>query len=304
VSTVWVTGAAGFIGSHVVSYLESSKGRHVGGVLAASDTLDSVGSWVSGKIDHGKLSRLAEMSGSPETIYHLAGGSSVSASLADPALDFQRTVVSTASLLEWMRRHAPEARLVFVSSAAVYGAGHAGQISKEAPTRPFSPYGFHKQAAELLCRSSARSFGTRVAIARLFSVYGTGLRKQLLWDLCCKLTRDGRARLAGTGSELRDWAHIADVVRLLEYAAERASNEAPIFNGGTGEAVSVRQIAELVAASLGLPASVLEFSGEVRAGDPFSLVAVPEPGTAWRTKLPEGIADYVEWFRNEGAEPG
>ena len=86
-----------------------------------------------------------------------------------------------------------------VSSAAVYGPGHEGPIGEDARLDPASPYGCHKLVMELLCRSYARSFGVSIVLLRLFSVYGEGLQKQLLWDLCSKLARNRCGQLGGLG---------------------------------------------------------------------------------------------------------
>lgn len=292
----WVTGAGGFIGSHLTRML-GARGDTVGGFGRLDERAS--GSFVTGPIEAEQMDRLAALTGTPDAIYHLAGGSSVGASFADPALDFRRTVTTTASLLEWVRDNAPGAALVMASSAAVYGADHAGPIAKDTPTSPWSPYGYHKLAAELLCRSYAHNYGLRISIARLFSVYGPDLRKQLLWDLCGMLARDGGARLGGTGREVRDWVHVDDVVRLLAAAAERASPEVALFHGGTGRGTDIRTIAGAVARAFGVPADAVSFSGQARAGDPFSLVAVPDAGADWTVALDDGLRGYVSWFKRQ-----
>ena len=75
----------------------------------------------------------------------------------------------------------------------------------------------HKLMMEQVCRSYGAAFGLRTIVARLFSVYGLGLRKQLLWDLCKKLSEEGSSvQLGGTGEELRDWVDVGDVTHALE----------------------------------------------------------------------------------------
>jgi UDP-glucose 4-epimerase len=122
-----------------------------------------------------------------------------------PLEDFRRSVDTSARLFEWVRVNAPHTKIVCVSSAAVYGADHSGPIPETAPLSPYSPYGCHKAMMEMLCQSYVRNYGMRITIGRLFSVYGAGLEKQLLWDLCCKLRGNpGVVTLGGTGQELRD----------------------------------------------------------------------------------------------------
>jgi UDP-glucose 4-epimerase len=300
----WVTGAAGFIGRHLARHLADS-GAYVAGLDIATlpaDLADKVTVWAEGSLCSELLSYLALRTGRPDTLYHLAGGSSVGASLANPDHDFSVTVGATGLLLDWLRKHSPSTRLVIVSSAAVYGNLHSGPIRDTAETAPYSPYGAHKFAMEAICRGWAGSFDLQIVSARLFSVYGSGLTKQLLWDLSCKLCSNAPSvTLGGTGEELRDWTHVDDVVRALTEIAPLASSRMPVMNVGTGKASSVRQIAEMLVRAHGREPECLNFSGVSRPGDPFSLVAAPgqlqNTGFDWRVTLEDGIADYAAWYR-------
>jgi UDP-glucose 4-epimerase len=241
----------------------------------------------------------------PEIVFHLAGGSSVGAALAAPQEDFSRTVGTTAELLEWMRLEAPRTRLVAVSSAAVYGNGHAGRIDEEATLLPYSPYGHHKLVMEQLCRSYAASYEVPSVVVRLFSVYGAGLKKQLLWDVCNKLASGSElVQLDGTGDELRDWTDVRDIVRVLELVPTLASPEAVVINGGSGIATSVASVAEQLSAAWGggRTATAARFSGKSRPGDPLSLVGgssrLQALGFKWRIPVAQGLVDYVDWYRS------
>lgn len=211
--SMWVTGANGFIGRHLVREL-ADGGLVVHGVgHGALDPADAralgLQNWINGAVDAANLNALAAAHGLPSHVFHLAGGSSVGLSMERPFEDFSRTVASTARLLEWLRSFAPESRLVVVSSAAVYGADHTGPIPEGAALVPMSPYGHHKLMMEQLCRSYVQSFGIRCAVVRLFSVYGPNLRKQLLWDICSRLRSEQRTlNLGGTGAEIRDWTDV------------------------------------------------------------------------------------------------
>jgi UDP-glucose 4-epimerase len=135
---------------------------------------------------------------------------------------------------------------------------------------------------------------------RLFSVYGAGLRKQLLWDACNKLSR-GERHFYGTGAELRDWVHVTDAATVLVAAIDQASTQCPVVNGGTGRAESTRRILTALFDALGSSVAPT-FTGEPKAGDPVSLVADParafmlhwKPRVSWE----QGIAEYAMWFRS------
>ncbi|WP_457390631.1 NAD-dependent epimerase/dehydratase family protein [Roseateles sp. P5_E1] len=307
--TVLITGARGFIGRHVARHFADNGHKVVG--LGHGAWLESVrgqwgvAEWQNGEISSANLDALSALVGVPDIVIHLAGGSAVGPSFAQPAEDFHRSVVAASELAEWLRLRAPTARLVMASSAAVYGAGHSGPIAETAPSTPYSPYGFHKRMAELALESHARNFGLRVAIVRLFSVYGPGLRKQLLWDACTRLVQgETQLKLGGTGDELRDWLHVDDVARLMLWAAERASNTAEVINGGTGVATPVREIARRLCTAWGSGCAA-EFSGQARPGDPVRLVAdVSKVCAAGFTPTREwgaGLDDYVAWFRAQHA---
>lgn len=307
-SAMWVTGGKGFIGRHLARLI-AEQGSSVYGIGHGLWTDQQrqawrYSQWMNADIEAANLSLLARESGLPGTIFHLAGGSSVGASFQSPHEDFQRTVMTTARLLEWVRLTTPETTIVVASSAAVYGAGHFESIREDVALRPFSPYGAHKAMMEGLCRCYAENFGLRVVVVRLFSVYGAGLEKQLIWDLCSKLAlaKDQAVTLGGTGAEVRDWLHVSDAARLLWWARERCSSDTPVFNGGTQVGTRISDIAGIVGQSWG-DAPRISFSGQARSGDPSHLVADIQStrslGFQPRVAVAEGIARTVAWFKNE-----
>jgi UDP-glucose 4-epimerase len=303
--TVWITGAAGFMGRYLARAL-ADVGHVVHGIGHGALT-DSekqrlgLRTWLHGEIDATNLNALAAH-GLPSKVFHLAGGSSVGLSIAQPLEDFSRNVVSTARLLEWLRGASPESLVVAVSSAAVYGADHRGPILESAAPAPMSPYGRHKLMMEQLCQSYAETFGMRTLVARLFSVYGPKLRKQLLWDICSRLQQDEQTLvLGGTGAEIRDWTDVRDIARLLTVIADQSQAEKfRIINGGSGRGASVAEIAGVLVRNWGTDVAV-RYSGVVRPGDPPSLLAddtlLHRLPFNWQITLESGIADYVKWFK-------
>lgn len=305
-TTVWITGGKGFIGRNLAKHLALNQykvfGIGHGAWVGKAPKNWSYSGWIQAEINSSNLNHLASENGQPDLIYHLAGGSAVGPSIQNPYEDFQRTVDTTAKLLEWVRQESPNTRVIGVSSAAVYGSAHVGSIGEHVHCTPFSPYGYHKSMLELLFASYRDTYNLRLSVVRLFSVYGPGLEKQLLWDICQKLenTNTNEILLHGTGQELRDWLHVKDACDLLWKVA--VSSETPdIINGGTGVATSIQQIAQLTVDAWGHPYEV-SFTGIGRKGDPLSLVANISKARALNfspsINIQNGIAEVVSWYKN------
>jgi UDP-glucose 4-epimerase len=299
-----VTGAYGFIGRHVARRLAETGYRVVGVGHGAW----ALGEWRRWGLEawHGvdvTLDTLATYGGEPDVIVHCAGSGSVAYSISHPRQDFERSVLTTLAVLEYQRLYVPAARLVVPSSAGVYGLATTLPIRVDAPLNPVSPYGTNKVIVEDLARSYARHFSLNVAAVRLFSIYGIGLRKQLLWDASLKFSR-GEIDFAGTGDETRDWLHVEDAARLIGAAAQAAGRHFPVFNGGTGIATSNRTVLEILARAL-RPGLAPRFSGQARPGDPqhYQADIAATRDLAWSPSrdLPTEVAAYADWYAR-GAE--
>lgn len=300
--TALVTGAHGFVGRHVARQF-AAAGYEVTGI--------GHGAWDrAGFSKHGvtfwhpsdvHLDALVTYGREPDIIAHCAGSGSVMFSMSHPLQDYERTVSSTAAVLEYVRLHSPGTKIIYPSSAAVYGNAAALPIKETDARSPMSHYGVHKLLAECLCQSYAANFGVAVAIIRYFSVYGEGLRKQLIWDACSRIG-SGEHTFFGSGDELRDWLHVDDAARLLLLAASHAGRDCPVVNGGSGRGVAVRDILAAVFKEFGVGHPPV-FSGQSRPGDPPGYEADIAIARSWgwqpEKPLADGIKRYVEWFKQE-----
>lgn len=299
---ILITGAHGFLGRYAAKAF-SRKGYRVIAIGHGDWGFEDprgfgIEEWIEADIDFAALAGIGEPL---DYIIHCAGGSSVGYSVQFPEQDFFRTVGTTVAVLEYARLHQPQAKIVYPSSAAVYGIQDANPIGVGVQPSPLSPYGFHKHMAEELCISYARNYSLDVGIVRLFSVYGPGLRKQLLWDACIKLTRsDTGTQFYGTGNETRDWIHIRDAAALLLKVAQ-SEDRFTIVNGGSGSSTKIREILLQLADLLGGKTDIV-FSGAQKEGDPLHYLAdiTEAKALGWQpqVRLDEGLEEYVKWFRN------
>lgn len=284
-----VTGGAGFIGGRLASHFREQgadvrtdietveAGQRV--VLTAPTLSAHLGSW------------------RPDAVLHAAGSGTVSQVASDPERHVPGNLAATLGVLQYVASVAPKAHVVLVSSAAVYGNAPA-QPQTESDTRPpVSLYGLSKAQSEQLLAHFAAQHGVQTTAVRLFSVYGPGLRKQLLWDAMNKF-KAGRSDFFGTGDERRDWVHIDDVCAFMTALLQMPGKTTfDVFNCG-GQAATTRDVLSCLAQQAGAPPPT--FNGESRAGDPVSLVADCGKATSelqWRARVDwrEGMAQYRRW---------
>ena len=310
----FVTGAGGFLGGATAAAFILAGWRvaafgPTGHFAEDHPDVAAPDVWIDGPVATKGLERaVREIGDPPEVVFHAAGGASVAASVADPERDFERTVGSLGQTLTFLVSDAPAARLIYPSSAAVYGAGSAGPILETAKLEPISPYGRHKSMAEALIGEVNGQFGLDAIIIRFFSIYGPWLRKQILWELAGRLREAPETlELSGDGEEARDFLFVDDAVRLIGQMAARPPARAPFeVNGGTGQAVTVRQVAEGLRTALGVGTRI-GFNGLVRAGDPRSLVADTTLATTLgftpAIDLDAGLERHATWLKGRSQGP-
>jgi len=312
-STVLVTGGAGFIGSHLVARL--AKGSTTVLVLdnlssgSRQNISDGNVRLVLGDVrDEGLVDDLVKCS---DTVFHLAEfipetatwgiGHVVRYSVDNPLSDFDVGCRGTLVVLDKCRKH--DKRLVFTSSAAVYGENANAPIKEEAPAVPSSPYGASKLCAETYVRLYSHLYGTRATILRLFNVYGPWQRKYLMHDVLLKLLRDcHKLEILGTGREERDFIYVDDVVDALLLVADDARTHGELYNVGSGRSTSVKDVVAALLRILGQHPDVI-FTQTSWKGDVKALVAdvsrIIGLGFKCRYSLEEGLRELIEWFNTE-----
>jgi UDP-glucose 4-epimerase len=287
---VLVTGGAGYIGSVVVQELLASRAERVvvlddlsnGHREAVETTL------VVGDIGDARLvSQICEEEGI-DSVIHLAGSTQVAESVANPAKYYDNNLLRSMLLLNVLREKGVQ-RIVFSSTAAVYGVGGSAPITEEDPLAPINPYGDTKLGFEKALAAYNKAYGLRYTALRYFNAAGATeklgehhepethlipllLRVALGKAEAATLFGDDYPTLDGTC--VRDYIHVSDLARAHVLALERMGPSGSVYNLGCGGGYSVKQVLQAAREVTGkpIPANV----APRRAGDPPVLIASSE----------------------------
>jgi UDP-glucuronate 4-epimerase len=314
VSRVLVTGAAGFIGSHLVQALVD-QGDDVVGIdnfdpfyprEMKERNLAEVG---QGRFDFHELDlldvpRLRSLL-TPETIIvHLGAKAGVRPSLADPVGYARVNVTGTAAVAE-AARQAGVSRFVFGSSSSVYGDSTPVPFREDAvAVVPVSPYAATKRAGELLLEAIAPIYRLRVVSLRFFTVYGPRQRPDLAIHAFTRKMVEGRPlTIFGDGTQARDYTYcddiIAGVLSAIEWSAT-APFKVETFNLGGSRPIPTEAMVTEIAQALGVRPKI-EWApmqpGDVQRTAADITKAHAVLGYQPQTSFPEGVRRFVHWFR-------
>jgi nucleoside-diphosphate-sugar epimerase len=303
-----VTGAAGFVGSHLCAAL-LDDGAEVRAVDAFTDyysRLRKEQNLVHLRGRDGFRFLEADLSEAPlaplldgvDRVFHLAGQPGVRASWGPDFVQYVRhNIVATQRLLEASMLH-PLRKFVFSSSSSVYGDAEAYPTPESLRPQPVSPYGVTKLAAEHLCEVYRTSFGVPVASLRLFTVYGPRQRPDMAFSRLVGAALAGEEfEVYGDGEQTRDFTYVGDVVQAMRDAA--ASDWSGVANIGGGSRTSLNAVLDIVRDLCGELRIVRRprATGDVRHTAADTSVAAAAFGYRPRTSLPEGLAAMVAWAR-------
>ena len=307
--TCLVTGAAGFVGSHLARRLLAEGCRVIGVdlftdyyarqikekniddllkndlfTLIRRDIADIENSWFDGV----------------QWVFHQAAQAGVRASWGDQFSHYtHHNVLGTQRLLEWARRSNLE-RLVFASSSSVYGDSAKLPMHEDDLPRPMSPYGVTKLAAEHLCNLYQRNFSVPVVSLRYFTVYGPGQRPDMAFHRFISAMLKGEELVVyGSGEQTRDFTFIDDIIEANLGAAIRENVEGRVYNIGGGSRISVNGVLEILSRFEGRKVKVRH--EPVQAGDPphtyaDTTRAGDELNYKPRTSIEEGLRIMLESF--------
>ncbi len=314
-----VTGAAGFIGSHLCERLLAEDFEVVG--------LDNFDDFYDPQIKRRNINdclknknfQLVEadirdsnamdkaIGDGIEIIVHLAARAGVRPSIAQPLLYADVNINGTLVLLEAAKKH-KTARFIFGSSSSVYGNNEKTPFSEDdCVDFPISPYAATKKADELICHTYHHLYGISITCLRFFTVYGPRQRPDLAIHKFAKFIEQGKAvTVYGDGTMMRDFTYIDDIIDGAVAAMQKCSGF-NIYNLGESQPITVNDLIAEIEKALGKKATkeyLPPQPGDVERTYADVTKAVRELGYRPRTGLKEGLARFAEWFRQDRQEIG
>ncbi len=243
---ILVTGGAGFIGYHLCSKLQNLTGNLTIYDDLSSGKIENVNDVPKVKFVKGDILDLKTLLGLPKQhlIYHLAAQVVVPYSMENPMIDFETNAKGTVCVLEKARKD--DAKLVFASSAAVYGNPTVFPTPESYGFHPFSCYGLSKVVGEEYCQMYREQYGLDIVIARFANVYGLRCHG-VIHDFLDKLAKNpDKLEIIGTGLQSRDFVHVSDVVNALVTLGSEDRFNGEAFNLGVGKTVTILELAKLM----------------------------------------------------------
>jgi len=304
-----VTGAAGFVGSHLVDRL-LELGHDVTGIDCFTDYYER-GVKESNLASASESSRFrligedllqTDLDGlleGADYVFHMAAQAGVRTSWGE---QFEVYVTNNISATQRLLEHAKRAslrKLIFASSSSVYGEADELPVRESTLPRPVSPYGVTKLAAEHLCALYARAYGVPAVSLRLFTVYGPRQRPDMAIHRFLRATRDGSpVRVFGDGTQTRDFTFVADVVDALVRAIDATPDDL-VFNVCGGSRVSVNELLSIIRDASGRELRI-EYEASVPGDARHTLgdnsLARERLGFEPRVSLAEGVEREWRWL--------
>jgi dTDP-glucose 4,6-dehydratase len=314
-TTVLITGAAGFIGSNFLRYLyqhRESWNFVVLDKLTYAGNLENIQDLLGGdrvvfeKTDICEVEEVARIFGqyAPELVFHLAAESHVDRSIMSSRAFVETNVLGTAVLLDAARAQSSVRRFVHVSTDEVYGAlGAEGRFTESTPLDPTSPYAASKAASDLLALSYAKTHKMNLVLTRCTNNYGPYQFPEKFIPLFITNAMQGKALpLYGRGENVRSWIHVDDHSEALLRVAEKGA-AGEVYNIGGFESAELpnHKVAAMIMAQLGVPADLLQLVGDRPAHDFRYAVDITKMRSELRweptIEFEQGLSDTISWYQ-------
>jgi UDP-glucose 4-epimerase len=297
-----VTGASGFIGQALVRFLNAADWD----VIAIDRRPFPDPGQRALTVDVAAPDALRGVLDDRTTVFHMAASADVAASVANPRHDFDNTFRGVFEVLEAAREAG--SRVVFPSTASIFDSSNQLPLPERAFPRPSSPYAAGKLGGEAYCHAYHRCYGLDIRIARLFSVYGTGMRRFAIHDIIRKIQQNSaELTILGDGTQVRDYLFIDDAVRgLVMLATDGAAGEE--YNLASGEPVQLLDLARTIAELMGHPDIQIRTTGRSFPGDTprwyADISKVRRLGFEPSVDLRTGLQRTIAWLAGQPTAAG
>jgi UDP-glucose 4-epimerase len=271
-SRSFIAGGAGFIGSHVAQKLLERPGEEVvifdnlssGDEAHVADVLDDE----RVALVVGELQDLDAVVGAMEgcsRAYHFAANPEIARAVNEPAIDFWQGTYLTNNVVEAMRICGVP-RITYASGSGVYGDRGTEEVDESfGPLVPVSTYGASKLACEALIAAYSHMFGIDAVVFRFANVVGAEQTHGVTYDFVRRLLAEPtRLRILGDGSQSKSYIHVSDVVSAMLMLSDQKPAGFEVFNAGTGDYITVTEIADQVVQRMGLSDVTYEYTGGTR----------------------------------------
>jgi UDP-glucose 4-epimerase len=271
-SRAFIAGGAGFIGSHVARKLLERPGGDVvifdnlssGDEAHLADVLDDERL----ELVVGDLQDVEAVAGAMQgcsQVFHFAANPEIARAVTEPAIDFWQGTYLTNNVIEAMRI-CQVPRITYASGSGVYGDRGTEEVDESfGPLVPVSTYGASKLACEALIAAYSHMFGIQAVVFRFANVVGAKQTHGVTYDFVRRLlVEPGRLRILGDGSQSKSYIHVSDVVSAMLMLSDQRPVGFEVFNAGTGDYVTVTEIADQVVERMGLSDVRYEYAGGTR----------------------------------------
>lgn len=300
-----LTGGAGFIGSNLAELLLADK--HSVTILddlssGYRENLHSDATFILGDISMPGV--VHDAAKGADVILHLAASVGNTRSIDDPLRDAEVNLMGTLRVLDAAREHGIK-RVVFSSSAGIFGEPESLPVAECHPVHPDSPYGVSKLAAEKACLVYNKLYGMSNVCLRYFNVYGVRQRYDAYGNVIPifaeRMLRGQDVIIFGDGEQTRDFINVRDIAR-ANYAAAISADAAGAFNLGSGTRIPINELAEMMLEISGSESQILHSDprpGDVRDSLACIQAAKDALGFTPSVDLRDGLVEYLRWLRED-----
>lgn len=297
---ILITGAEGFIAINLATYL-SKKHFNIFGI--GNKKFERK---ISSKFGYKFLvntevnkKNLKKNFNNIDVIIHCAGSGIVGLSKKK---NYERNFLTTKNVLDFSRNQKKKPRIIFMSSYSLYGNSYTNSIKENWALKPVSSYALTKKSSEDILLKYSQVYGLKIIILRLASIYGEGLKKQLIFDSCEKISNN-RNIFYGTGNEIRDWLHVSDLCALVYKVIKKNSKNNMIVNCGSGKGSKVKDIIEIVKKQFNSSIKIKYVN--IKQKSPKVLITNIKLAKSfkWAPKIniKKGISEYIKWYKKINA---